>query len=102
MQRFPWKVSGDGLNFLYSIFFFVSKHRQDNLIILSELKQLLFDIEKANLKPTAVQLLRLPVAQKSLACGCAALTVALGQLLPFCGPTTFLLFKASSALPGLL
>lgn len=82
-------------------FFFVLQRQQDFLIVLFlKLKRLLFDFDSVSLKPIAPELLWLLVAQKSLACGWAALTV--GWRLPYCGPTTFLPFKASSALSGLL
>lgn len=60
-------------------------------------KRLLFDFDIVSLKPIALELLWLLVAQKSLACGRAALT--LGQRLPYCGPMTFLPFRAYSPRP---
>lgn len=100
MHSFPWKVSGDGLYFLLFWFFLSYSVNKIFSLCFFKFERLLFDFDSVSLKPIALELLWLLVAQKSIACGWAALTV--GQRLPYCGPTTFLPFKASSAPSGLL
>lgn len=100
MHSFPRKVGGDkSIFFTFFSFLSYSVNKIFSLCFL-KLEWLLFDFDSVSLKPIALVLLWLLVAQKSLDCGWAALTV--GQRLPYCGPTTFLPFKASPALSSLL
>lgn len=87
---------------VFSFVFFFLSYSVNKIFSLCFFKfeWLLFDFDSVSLKPIALELLWLLVAQKSIVCGWAALTV--GQRLPYCGPTTFLPFKASSTPSGLL